>query len=372
MKNTKKVLALLLALVMVFSLAACGEKTNEDKPEDKPAVEDNKDGEEGEDTEEPSGELKEVDKLTVQFVPSKDPEEIMDAAAPLAELLQESLKGQGYDVKDVELSVGTTYEAVGEGLSAGSIDVGLIPAGTYITYKDGAEVLLAVTREGYNKTSAEPKDWNDGTATETDPENQVDFYRSMILAGPSEVGQKLAEKVNNGEELTWDDLNEAKWATAGPTSSSGYIYPYLWLNERFEKGISDLDSVLTDQDYTTSLAKLASEDIDIMVGFADARIDQQEAWTEDWGRENSIWEETNIIGLGGKIMNDTVSYSKNSETMDEDFAEAVKNAFLEIIEKDEGKAALKIYNVHGYKEVTEADYEEEEKALEMIKNLNLK
>ena len=58
--------------------------------------------------------------------------------------------------------------------------------------------------------------------------------------GPSEKGQALLEKVNNGEELTWDDLNDATWAVMKLTSASGYIYPSLWLNEKYGKGISDL------------------------------------------------------------------------------------------------------------------------------------
>ena len=89
------------------------------------------------------------------------------------------------------------------------------------------------------KDSDDPKDWNDGTIEENTDEMST-YYRSIILAGPSEKGQALLEKGNNGEELTWDDLNDATWVVMGPTSASGYIYPSLWLNEKYGKGISDL------------------------------------------------------------------------------------------------------------------------------------
>lgn len=38
-----------------------------------------------------------------------------------------------YDIDEVEITVGTTYEAVGEALVADTADVGLIPGGTYRT-----------------------------------------------------------------------------------------------------------------------------------------------------------------------------------------------------------------------------------------------
>ena len=76
-----------------------------------------------------------------------------------------------------------------------------------ITYffSDDCDVLLTALRYGINKDSDDPKDWNDGTIEENTNEMST-YYRSIILAGPSEKGQALLEKVNNGEELTWDDL----------------------------------------------------------------------------------------------------------------------------------------------------------------------
>ena len=137
------------------------------------------------------------------------------------------------------MTVGTSYTAVGQALSAGSADIGFISGGNYVLFSDDCDVLLTALRYGINKDSDDPKDWNDGTIEENTDEMST-YYRSIILAGPSEKGQALLEKVNNGEELTWDYLNDATWAVMGPTSASGYIYPSLWLNEKYGKGISDL------------------------------------------------------------------------------------------------------------------------------------
>ena len=46
-----------------------------------------------------------------------------------------------------------------------------------------------------------------------------------------------AKKVNAGEELTWDDLNSANWSVMGTSSPAGYIYPALWLQDHYGKGI---------------------------------------------------------------------------------------------------------------------------------------
>ena len=169
-----------------------------------------------------------IDKLTVAFVPSRDPEEIVTATEPLKGMLQEELAKEGYNVGEVEITVGTNFEAVGEALSAGTADVGLIPGGTYVLYDDGAEVILTATRDALSKDSDHAKDWNDGLATETTSE-QVVSYRSLMIAGPSAKGQELAAKVNAGEELTWEDLNSANWSIMSTTSPAGYIYPSLWM-----------------------------------------------------------------------------------------------------------------------------------------------
>ena len=155
----KRSLALLLTLVMSLGLlAGCGSK-------DTTADESQQDGESG---------AKQIETLKVAFVPSREPQEIITATEPLKQLLKDELAKEGYEVGEVEITVGTTYEAVGEGLEAGTIDVGLIPGGTYVLYDDGAEVILTATRDSLNKDSDNPKDWNVGHPTEAS-----DYCRSL-------------------------------------------------------------------------------------------------------------------------------------------------------------------------------------------------
>ena len=65
-----------------------------------------------------------MDTLTFQFVPSKDADVIITGTKNLPELVQAEMAKLGYDIGKVEISVGTSYEATGEAMSAGTIDVG--------------------------------------------------------------------------------------------------------------------------------------------------------------------------------------------------------------------------------------------------------
>ena len=353
---------------MVVFLAACGsnEETTADSAEtEEPTTE----AEETNETEVIEEENQSIDELSVAFVPSRDPEEIITATEPLKGLLTDELANLGYDVNSVDITVGTNYEAVGEALSAGTTDVGLIPGGTYILYDDGAEVILTSTRAGLSIDSDDPKEWNDNKPTEASDE-QATYYRALIIAGPSEKGQELAEKVNNGEELTFEDVNSASWAVMSSSSPAGYIYPALWLKENYDQTITDLENVVQADSYGSAFARLAAGQLDVLVTYADARRDNEEAWTSDFGRTESIWDETNVIGVTPGIYNDTVSVSKNSEIMDDNLKSAIQQAFINIAQTEEGKEVISIYNHEGYQEAVDADYDSEREAQQLVQSQN--
>ena len=342
----KKFFALLLALVMALGLlAGCGDKTDGDNAGDTDGA-------------------KKIETLKVAFVPSREPEEIITVTEPLKQMLKDELAKQGYEVGDVEITVGTTYEAVGEGLEAGTIDVGLIPGGTYVLYDDGAEVILTATRDGLSKDSDNAKDWNDGQPTEASDKQAVS-YRALFIAGPSDKGQELVKKVNAGEELTWEDLDSANWSVMGTSSPAGYIYPALWLQDHYGKGISDLKSAVQSDSYASAFARLASGQVDVLVTYADARRDYAERWNTEFSREGSIWEETGVIGVTAPIYNDTISVSKNSEIMD-----ALQQAFINIGNTDAGKEVIAIYSHNGYQVAQASDYDNERAAQKLIQELS--
>lgn len=348
----KKIFTLVLVLLMSLSLAACG--SSESKSDNKGS--DNATG-------------KKLDKLSIAFVPSRDPDEIITATEPLKDLLKTELKAQGYDVGEVDITVGTNYEAVGEALSAGTTDIGLIPGGTYVLYDDGAEVILTATRAGLNNDSENPADWNKNKPTEKS-DKQANSYRALLIAGPSEKGRALAEKVNNGGELTFEDLNNVNWNVMSSSSPAGYIYPALWLDENYGKTITDLSKVVQADSYGSAFARLASGQTDVLVTYADARIDFADKWTSEFGRSTSIWDDTDVIGVMPAIYNDTISVSKNSDIMDDDLKAALQKAFINIGNSEKGKEVIAIYSHDGYQIAKDSDYDNERKAQKLVQELS--
>ena len=319
-----------------------------------------------------------MDKLTLQFVPSKDADVIITGTKNLPQLLQAELLKQGYDVKDIEISVGVSYEATGEAMAAGTIDIGWLPGGTYALFSDEVDVILTATRAGLSNDSTDPTTWN-GEANKTLKNGpQVTYYRSLIYATPSAYGKELAAKVNAGEALTWEDLDKANWAVLKNSSSAGYIYPTMWLMENYDgKKVSDLSNVVQ-LGYADAFAQAAAEQVDIIVCYADGRRDYEAAWNTatdsadatgkaGMGRTDSIWNEMNVIGVTAGIYNDTVAVTTaKPEIYNPEFINALQTALVNIINTDEGKAIFSVYSHTGYAIATDSDYDAARMALTAV------
>ena len=321
-----------------------------------------------------------MDELTFQFVPSKDADVIITGTANLPQLVKEEMAKLGYEIGEVKISVGTSYEATGEAMCAGSIDVGWLPGGTYAIYSQAKEVdvILTATRAGLSNDSEDPATWN-GEANKTLPtDQQVTFYRSLIYAAPTEYGKTLAAKVNAGEKLTWEELDKATWAVGNTSSSAGYIYPTMWLMENYEgKKITDLSNVVQ-LGYADAFAQAAAEQVDIIVCYADGRRDYENAWNTatdsadatgkaGMGRTESIWNELNVIGVTDGIYNDTVAVTTaNPEIYNPEFIAALQTALINIINTEEGQAIFSVYSHTGYALATDADYDGARTALTVV------
>lgn len=324
---------------------------------------------------------KKIDELKMQFVPSRDSETILKQTTNLPQLLIDAMAERGYDIGSIDITVGagSDYNVTGEALASGSVDIAWLPAGTYAQYSDETEVVLTATRDALSNDSEDPTTWNgDANATTRVEGEPVTYYRGLIYAGPSEKGKELAEKVNNGEELTWDDLNSASWAVASTTSSSGYIFPTLWLMDRYDgKKISDLANT-TQTNYPTAFAEAAAGSVDIVLCYADGRMDYEDAWTRPttetddsgvagFGRTDSIWNEMNVIGVTDKIYNDTVAVTKaNPDVYNDDFISAFQDAMIDIAGTDEGKEIFAIYSHTGYVKAQSSDYDSIREGLEAV------
>ena len=135
-----------------------------------------------------STEPKAVDSLKIAFSPYADADTITTATEPLENLLKEELLTKGYDVADIDMTVGTSYTAVGEALSAGSADIGFISGGNYVLFSDDCDVLLTALRYAINKDSEDPKDWNDGTIEENTDAMSTYYRVRLHLSVPVAAG----------------------------------------------------------------------------------------------------------------------------------------------------------------------------------------
>lgn len=361
----KKTLALILCLVLAMTaLAGCGSKAPaETQPTNQPAQQP--------ETPQPAEDQgpQEIENLKISFSPYADADVITASTAPLTELLQKTLLEKGYDVKNIDMTVGTNYAAVGEALSAGSADIGFMSSANYVVYSDDCDVLVTALRKALNKDSVDPADWNDGTV-EAYNDGFSTYYRCIILAGDTEIGRQLGEKVNSGEKLTWEELDSATWAVLSPTSSSGYIYPCLWLLNNYDKGISDLSHVVEVDSHNSAVARLAAKQADIMVSYGHIRIKNAPLWNTDYAAEGNMAEVTNVIGVTDGIVNDLIAYSKTSELMqDEAFRTALEEAFIEIGATEEGKNIISVFSQVGYTHGTDSDYDTTRKAEALLKEL---
>ena len=346
--NMKKIVALVLALVMMISCASA-----------MAAVQ--------------------MDKLSFQFVPSKDADVIITGTKNLPELVKAEMAKLGYEIGEVEITVSTSYEACGEAMAAGAIDVGWLPAGTYVIYAPEVDVILTSTRAGLSNDSEDPATWNgDANKTLGISENQVGFYRSLIYAAPTEKGKALAAKANAGEAITWEELDAATWAVGNTSSNAGYIYPTMWLMENYEgKKISDLSNVVQ-LGYADAFAQAAAEQVDVIVCYADGRRDYEAAWNiatdsadptgkAGMGRTDSIWNELNVIGVTDGIYNDTVAVTAtNPEIHNPEFMTALQDALINIINTEEGKAIFSVYSHEGYVRAVDSDYDATRVALTAV------
>lgn len=318
-----------------------------------------------------------VEELNIAFVPSKDAEEILTAAEPLKQILKDQLSKRGFDVTNIEISVGNNYEVVGEGLAAGSIDLGFIPAGNYVTahdaYPEDVNLLLVSSRAAVSvdidspSKGADWRDWNDVIVT--DAAEPAGGYRSLIYVNVgTEKGAELYSKAVEGT-LKWEDIKTSVIGSGSVTSGASYKYPSAWLNANFgaEAGktltLADVDQVVPDGGYAANMEKLLDGSYDITFGYADVRKDAASTDALNALKANgyykdyeNIFQLIKVIGVSDMIMNDTISYGSDEKLTDE-FLTAIKESFLELIQTEEGKACVKPYSHTGYVEGTDAQYD---------------
>ncbi|WP_347938354.1 phosphonate ABC transporter substrate-binding protein [Mycoplasma feriruminatoris] len=159
------------------------------------------------------------------------------------------------------------------------------------------------------------------------------------------------------------------------TSSSGFLYPILWLKNFVGLNEQEITNMLTEKDTNRRLvkalsftdsataigdkgAKPESSPYAITFGFSDIRFrDRQtdgktpEEVKKERNKEKEIFENSMVIGASQSIYNDGISYSKSNKSVfkDKQLLEDVRQSFVDLInENSEAKKVFKIYNHERY------------------------
>lgn len=308
-----------------------------------------------------------------------------------------------------------TYDKLGVLLTAGRL--GVTPETTLSDFKnnnkfDNNKAITHISNDvsfnlvkNYKKAveEAKPKNDNDGYSKGLyDSQNPTIYYRSYVFANIPILQQLKISDNNANSDWKGKSYKEAidsifqngdltkyqkvlKMLILDPkvkigigkskTSSSGFLYPVLWLKEFVGLTESEILQMLTKKDterrivkalsFTESAttignkeAKLENSSYAITFGFSDIRFrdcqtdgKKENEVKEERKNEMSLFENSMVIGASQSIYNDGISYSKSKKSVlrDKKLLEDVRQSFIDLIDKnEEAKKIFKIYNHVGY------------------------
>lgn len=261
--------------------------------------------------------------LEVQFVPTNNDGSMEARAQPLADYLSETLG------REVNVTLATDYSTIVQAMASGQVDLGIMPPAAYVQARDlgSAEAILTSVLGAYD----------DETGLPLEGETTGAFRGEILVLADSDI-----------KELT--DLAGKNIATLSPNSASGYIYPVA---EMINAGL-DVNKDVT----LTTVNDIPSEITAVLNGQQDAAFVFEGARNVFQGAfpDNDLMEELRVLYLTeGEIPNDAIAVQPD---MDEELREAIKEAFLNMGETEEGLEIMSLWSHQGYTEVDESVYDQ--------------
>ncbi len=291
------------------------------------------------------------DHIVVAFVPSNSASAVITRANELEALLEERIEG-----KTFEVILGTDYDAVVEGMLAGTIHVGFLTgqqyAGVSEEYPGSVDVLLTSVRKGF----AAQYDSNGNLVSEAQllanieapgyagqlSDKDVTFYHSILIV-PADSDIETVE-----------DLAGKTVGTQATSSGSGYVYPAVLLHQNGLSFVSGTPNAAEGEvryqviagGHPAGALAVYNGDVDAAFTFMDARSNLV-------GEYEDIFEATKVIALTPGIYNDTIS---SIASLSASLKAAIQDAFIDIIGTDLGAEILAVYSHTGYFKSVDSDY----------------
>lgn len=293
----KKIIALLLAALMVFSMTACG-SGNADT----------------EDT-----------VIDIQFVPTNT--EGIDATTADFEAYLSNILGV-----EVNVTVATDYSAITSAMESGQVDVGIMPPAAYVQARNlnAAESILSSTLIDYDQTTEQPIE---GTSVGS-------FKAEVLVRADADID-------------SYEDLAGKKIAFLGASSASGYIYPVAEMKAANVEIIDENFTQITD--VTSAMKAVLNGQVDACFVFEGARYVFREAITDDAGNPVDLFTELKVAVLSeGDIPNDAIAVLPS---MDDEMKTSIKEAFLKMASDPDGLKIMSSWGHTGYVESDETAYD---------------
>jgi phosphonate transport system substrate-binding protein len=310
--------------------------------------------------------------LVVQFVPSTSIDSaLLTRVKGLEDMLEVELEEAGFDI-NVNISIGTSYASVIEAMASGQVHAGFLTAQQYafatLEFPGKFDVQLTSVRSAYAaQVDAEGKEITDKDeiiANVNDAAYTAALHPTMkansYYSGLFVKADKLAEFEAQG--MDW--LIGKTVATQNNTSGSGYLYPAFAMHQNNLKFVDANPNVANREverkivgGHQNSLLALLNDEVDATFTFLDARLHATafNAWKEA-NPGKSQFEETKLVALTDPIYNDTITTIAG---LNAELKGAIQDAFINIVQTEEGAAALAIYNHTGYVKAVDADYQGE-------------
>ncbi len=287
------------------------------------------------------------DELVLTLTPSREQQQLIETAEPLARMLEERLNAHPQAPEGgitIESSVPTDYAGVIVALESGTADIsgGLGPLQmVQAEAQANAQLILQSERFGdfmyvTQWFTNDPDTYCDDEPVDVDGYLYCNGVDAATGPGDGPIGAEAIERTA-GQRVAFVDQG----------SASGHLVPSLQL---FEAGIDPVDGVegIYAGGHDNAVLAVYRGDADVGVSFNDARgnvVDQFE----------DVGQEVVVFAWSFPIPNDGFAVSQN---MPADLREAVIEAFVDIASTEEGGELLnELYNIDGLVEVDSDVYD---------------
>lgn len=285
--------------------------------------------------------------------------------------LKAQLRKEGYDVQTLKLIRANSNHQAGEMVISGVADIAFVSKLTYFDLKDkGLMPMLSLLEPAYDLESSDLLAWNDPLQLEASKSLKTS-HRSALYLGSSTKAVALRDKLNTGDQLTWIDLNSAKWCHVLVTSLEGYIYPSLWLIENYNRRIVELfQHNLVIRGYDELMMRVANQECDVVVGPEDLRELYKNKWSsEGFNRDASIYAELEIFALTDSIPHDVVVYLEGQTKYDEVFVQTLQKTMIDLSNLEIKNPLFEQMQIKGLIETSPEDFDNYTKAYNYLQEI---